>query len=126
MKKLFSICQRVIITTVAGLVLLVGCTTAQIQQAEAQIQTVITTATAVACGIIPTADSILAVVAVLYPGATLLGLAGPALQAVENEICTSAPPVASRRFRAMPIRGGIPVTIGQTQHGVVVTGWGAR
>ena len=48
MKKLFSIGQRVIITTIAGLALLVGCTTAQIQQAEAQIQTVITTATAVA------------------------------------------------------------------------------
>ena len=114
----------------AGLVIgisLGGCTTAQIQQAEAQIQDVITAATSVTCGIIPTASSILAVVGSLYPGLSLLALAGPALQAVEKDICTTAPAPASVRYRLLPMRSGLPVTIGQAQQsGVVVTGWRSK
>ena len=102
-----------------------GCTTAQIAQVEAQIQDGITAATSVACGIIPTAQSILNVVSALYPGLQLVALAGPAITAVEAELCSSAPPVASARYRAIPLRGSgrLPVTIGQTTHGVVVTGY---
>ena len=103
-----------------------GCTTSQIQQAEAQIQDAITAATSIACGVIPTANSILAVVGTLYPGLSLIALAGPALQAVETDICSAVPPAASVRYRALPLKTGLPGTIGQSTHGVVVTGWRSR
>jgi hypothetical protein len=124
MNKLFSIGRRVAITAAAGVTLLASCTTAQIEQAEAQIQTVIANATSISCGIIPDAISIINVVNVLYPGIPLLALAPGALSAVEQEICTAAPPVASARYRAIPRRGvKSSAVIGQSQHGVVVTGW---
>ena len=117
--------KKILLSTVAASFLLVSCTTAQIAQVEAQIQDGITAATSVACGIIPTAQSILNVVSALYPGLQLIALAGPAITAVEAELCSSAPPVASARYRAIPLRGSgrLPVTIGQTTHGVVVTGY---
>jgi hypothetical protein len=116
-------------TAVAVAVSLGACTSAQIQQAEAQIQDVISTATSVACGIIPEAQTIMNIIAVLYPGASILSLAGPALQAVETEICSAAPPVASARYRSLPRRvyGAAPVTIGNGQTtNVPVRGWGSH
>lgn len=113
MKKFFVV--------VALATTMLGCTTAQIAQVEADIQA----GTAALCGVIPTVTSILDVVEAVTGTSVFTGLTNTTIAAIEADICSAAPTPASARYRSIPLRssGRLPVVIGQTQHGIVVTGW---
>ena len=112
----------------AACVALGGCTAAQIEQAANTIEADIQAGTAAACGIVPTLQSITSVASVLFPGvADITGIAAAGEQAIEQDICTAAPPTASARYRALPrLRATAAATIGVTTHGVTVQGWRAN
>ena len=113
----------------AAIIPLAGCTTAQVETAEQQIIDTIQAFAAAACGIIPTAKTILAVLAGF--GVSIAGVTAVVLQQVEQAICNAVPPPASARYRAIPLQGtgAAPVTIGAAptpQGNVPVVGWRTR
>lgn len=55
------------------------------------------------CHIIPTAKSILDVIASF--GISVASIGAVALQTIENAICAAVPPPASRRYAAIPLHG---------------------
>ncbi len=84
---------------------------------------------AVACGIIPTAQSILSLLAGF--GVPLTGVGAIVLQQVEQAICAAVPPPASVRYRSIPLRtaASVPGFIGNapTPNGPVpIHGWRTR
>ncbi len=104
---------------------LAGCSTTQIQQTVQQIIDTIQAFEAATCGIIPTAQSILSVIAAL--GFSVAGIGAAALQAVEQAICSAVPPAGSAKFAEIPLTSGPPGVIGITHPGnVTVTGWRVR
>jgi hypothetical protein len=118
--------RKFIIPAFAGFLLLGGCTAAQIEAAQNTIEGDIQAGTSLACGIIPTLETITSVAGVLFPGIgsiTAIGAAGET--ALENAICKAAPPAASARYRALPLKSGAPALIGSVQ-GVPVSGWRSR
>jgi hypothetical protein len=113
-----------LISAVAVPLILGGCTAAQIESGAATIEADIQAGAAAACGVIPTVTSILDIISVLYPpGTAVTAIAAAGISAIEKEICTAAPPISSARLRALPLPGNIPAVIGQSSHGVVVSGW---
>ncbi len=97
-----------------------------IQQIVQQIIDTVQAWSATVCHIIPTAQSILSVLAGF--GVPLTGVGAVVLQAVEQAICQAVPPLASARYQAIPRKasGAAPVVIGPapTPHGpVVIHGW---
>jgi hypothetical protein len=113
----------------AAVVPLAGCSTVQIQTIEQQIIDTVQAFEATACGIIPTAQTILAVIAGF--GVSLASVGAVVLQQVEQAICNAVPPPASARYRSLPFRtsGAPPAVIGNapTPSGnVVVNGWRTR
>lgn len=117
--------QRLAALLLAGAVFTVSaCTTAQVQQTEAQIIADIQAGTAAACGIIPTANSIIALVEVLVPGASILSVVGNYVTLIEQNVCAASPPPASDKYLSLP-RAGVgaaPAVIGTTGN-VVIKGW---
>jgi len=108
----------------ASSIALAGCTAAQIEAAATTVENDIQAGTAALCGIVPTLPAITSVAGVLFPGIssiTEVAIAGET--AIEKEICSAAPPPASARFKALPLKSAPPAVIGRTAHGVVVTGW---
>lgn len=112
----------------AACVALGGCTAVEIEQAANTIESDIQAGTAAACGIVPTLQTITLVASVLFPGiADITSIAVAGEQAIEQDICTAAPPPASARYRALPrLRAAAAATIGVTTHGVAVQGWRAN
>lgn len=115
-----------------GAATLGGCTAAQISQLQADVATVesdVQAGASKACGIIPTIETITTAIGVLYPAAAAIGAIGVAgEQAVENYVCSVAPPAASARYRTIPraAAGGAPVLIGTTKDNVNIIGWRSR
>ena len=88
------------------------------------------TTCAVGLGIIPTATAIANVVASLFGPAAIatVQLISGAVVAVSSEICAAIPPVSSvagARLHSRLLRSSysVPVYIGTTPHGVVITGY---
>lgn len=112
-------------TTFAALIALGGCTAAQITQTAANIEGDIQASTAAACNIIPTVATIASIAATVFGQPNIAALTIAAEQAIVSEICTAAPPPASARLRALPSPGNVPVAIGKSKNGVIVSGWKA-
>ena len=110
----------------ASFVALVGCTTAQIEQATSTIEGDIQAGTAAICGIVPTLASIADVVFAVTGQTAISVLSNAAVQAVESDLCSAAPATKSVRFRALPTQSSAPVVIGTSRHVVVVSGWRAK
>jgi outer membrane lipoprotein SlyB len=92
---------------------LVGCSTTQIQQAEAflgQVQAY----TAQVCKFVPTIATILAIVN---------GGIGSVVGAVGAAICNAVPPPSSARFKALPRLGSTFAGTVGTVNGIPITGW---
>lgn len=118
--------QKFIFPALAGFLLLGGCTAAQIEAAQNTIEGDIQAGTSLACGIIPTLETITSVAGVLFPGISSIAAIGAAgEQTLENAICKAAPAPASARYRALPLKSGAPAIIGSIQ-GVPITGWRSR
>jgi hypothetical protein len=105
---------------------LAGCTTAQIEQATVTIEGDIQATTANVCGIVPTLASIADVVFAITGQTEISTLSNVAVQAVEKDLCSAAPAAQSARFKGLPLRAAAPTVIGQSKHGVVVSGWRAK
>ena len=109
---------------VAIAVTLGGCTAMQIETAVTSVESTIQSGVAVACGVVPELNTIISVAGVLFPGiASITALTSAGIVAVEHDICSAAPPVASLRYKSLPRYGAYPAPIGTTVHGVPVTGW---
>lgn len=104
---------------------LAACSAAQIETSAATIEGDIQAGAAAACGIVPAISVILQVAAAVIPGAAAISTIGQAgVNAVEADICSAAPPVASARYKALPrANAGAAVSIGVSAHGVPVSGW---
>ena len=109
---------------IAGLATSLGaCSTAQITADAGVIESDIQAGAAALCGIVPTIGTILSVVGAVTGTSEITTIAATGITAVENDICTAAPPAASARYRALPLRSTAPATIGVEPHGISVTGW---
>jgi hypothetical protein len=100
-----------------------------LQQIIQQVIDTVQSWAATVCGIIPTAKSILDVIAGFGISVASIGSVG--LQLVQQAICAAVPPPASARFRSIPLRGvsAAPGPIGPapTPAGPVpVNGWRTR
>lgn len=112
-----------------------GCSTAQITAFETQwasVASLVQQAVSTAAQYVPTIESIAATAASLFgPQYVTLVTAGSAafnqiVQALVNVVNNLAPPASARlmaRLRASS--PNVPVTIGHTAAGIVVTGWKA-
>ena len=129
--------RKLLTTTALGATALAvaGCSTAQITAFETQwasVASLVQQAVSTAAQYIPTIESIAATAASLFgPQYVTLVTAGSAafnqiVQALVNVVGNLAPPASARlmaRLRASSPQ--VPVTIGRTAAGVMVTGWKA-
>ena|SRR6185312_4884612 len=129
--------RKLLTTTALGAAALTvaGCSTAQITAFETQwasVASLVQQAVSTAAQYIPTIESIAATAASLFgPQYVTLVTAGSAafnqiVQALVNVVGNLAPPASARlmaRLRASSPQ--VPVTIGRTAAGVMVTGWKA-
>jgi len=129
--------HKLLTTTALGATALAvaGCSTAQITAFETQwasVASLVQQAVSTAAQYIPTIESIAATAASLFgPQYVTLVTAGSAafnqiVQALVNVVGNLAPPASARlmaRLRASSPQ--VPVTIGRTAAGVMVTGWKA-
>lgn len=129
--------RKLLTTTALGATALavVGCSTAQITAFETQwasVASLVQQAVSTAAQYIPTIESIAATAASLFgPQYVTLVTAGSAafnqiVAALVNVVNNLAPPASARlmaRLRASSPQ--VPVTIGRTAAGIVVTGWKA-
>jgi len=129
--------RKLLTTTALGATALTvaGCSTAQITAFETQwasVASLVQQAVSTAAQYIPTIESIAATAASLFgPQYVTLVTAGSAafnqiVQALVNVVGNLAPPASARlmvRLRASSPT--VPVTIGKTAAGVMVTGWKA-
>ncbi len=105
--------------TTAAFLGLAGCTTTQITDFLAQVQS----ATAAACMFVPTITTILAVAQAL---GVPTGAIGVGVGIVADAICKQVPPPASARYRALAHRGVGPAQRVGVIGGVGIDGWRTR
>lgn len=129
--------RKLLTTTALGATALAvaGCSTEQITAFETQwasVASLVQQAVSTAAQYVPTIESIAATAASLFgPQYVTLVTAGSAafnqiVQALVNVVGNLAPPASARlmaRLRASS--PNVPVTIGRTAAGIVVTGWKA-
>ena len=115
--------RNLLLASTACAFILAGCSTAQIESTAAQIEADIQAGSAALCGIIPTIGTILNVVGAVTGGGAVTTLIGTGIAAVEADICSAAPPAASARYRALPLRSNAPANIGISGRNIVISGW---
>ena len=115
--------RKVLALVVLAPLALAACTAAQIEQSAATIEADIQAGSAALCGIVPTIGTILAIAGAVTGTSEITTIANAGIAAIEADICSAAPASASARFKALPLRSGIPAVIGTSAHGVVVSGW---
>ena len=120
--------MRKLLISAAVAASMTGCTTAQVTSLNtitAGFIGAVQASAAATCSIIPTVQSIEAVVNVVYTGAVpITAVVNQVMQA----ICAAAPPKTSERFAALPTPAqspGVPVNIGTSSAGTAVQGWRA-
>jgi len=118
-----------LLAAVATVALLAGCTTAQIQSAVTAEQTAIQdvqNVVAAACGFVPTVQSIVSDVGVLFPqygGTVAAAIVNGGITVLQKDICSAAPAPAALSARLRGSSAAAPVTIGKSTRGVVVQGY---